>query len=652
MSCTLPFVRITSIQMRVFVALFIAVCFILAFPGTSEAHAILFQSDPAANAVLIVPPDQVRLWFSESLNPAFSTVAVVNEANQRIDNHDAQISPDNTSEMDVTLPPNLSPGVYVVVWRSDANDDGHILTSSFEFTIANPDGTIPILKPGTLLGQNVLGGDDLSGQYTGQLDGPTLFNLLVITLVELGAVFWVGASIWLLFILQPVSEAHPELQESNRHIQQRFEQRWLFPVLLVLLLANGGELVGQALTITGGDWKAAFNLALLGELITSSSSGIFWLIRVILLLLAVRLAFYHFQFKHPPRFMQTFLSWANLLLGLALFIAIAMSSHAASVTGNLMLLAVIVDWMHLIAAALWVGGIMTIATIYLPILRRQPSVKQAPSLLTVLPSYSPWAIAGIVMMAVTGPFSATVHLASWMQLLTTAYGRALSIKVLLVGVLLLTSAIHVFWLRPRLRKEYKKYTYALVRHQSQAAIAQSDYASSLLAGQVKLREKRVAQRTERLTRILRIEPVMSVAVLICVGLMNVFAGTLAPVASAPQAQQQTATTATHAYVVLTSDKTLNVTLKITPDAAGANLFVVTVQNATTHEAITNVNIVLSISSLDMDMGTAIVSASPDGTGSFKATGNLLMGGNWQIRVQIRTPDHVAHVAIIRTVVSY
>ena len=202
------FARITVVQRRIFVAMVIAVCFLLAFPGTGEAHAILFQSDPAANAVLIVPPDQVRLWFNEALNPAFSTVVVVNEENQRIDNHDAQISPDNASEMDVTLPPNLSPGVYAVVWRSDANDDGHILTGSFEFTIANPDGTIPTLKPGTLLGQNEPGGDGLSGQYTGQLDGPTLFNLLVITLVEIGAVFWVGASIWLLFVLQPITEEH------------------------------------------------------------------------------------------------------------------------------------------------------------------------------------------------------------------------------------------------------------------------------------------------------------------------------------------------------------------------------------------------------------------------------------------------------------
>ena len=255
-------------------------------------------------------------------------------------------------------------------------------------------------------------------------------------------------------------------------------------------------------------------------------------------------------------------------------------------------------------------------------------------------------------MAITGPFSATVHLTSWTQLLTTAYGWALSMKIVLVGALLLTSAIHVFWLRPQVRKEYKKYLHVLARHQSGSGVALSDHAASLIAGQVKLRERRVAQRTQRLKRILRFEPILGVAVLLCVGLMNVFAGTLAPVATAPQAQQQTAITASQSYTALTSDHMLNVTLKITPDVAGPNLFIVTVQNAITHKAMTDVSVVVTISSLDMDMGTAIVSAPPAGKGSFKATSNLLMGGNWQVRIQLRTPDHVNHVAIIKVVTPY
>src|SRR5439155_12850358 len=107
-----------------------------------------------------------------------------------------------------------------------------------------------------------------------------------------------------------------------------------------------------------------------------------------------------------------------------------------------------------------------IAAIYLPVLRQTPITERAQALITVLPYYSPWAIAGVLIMAVTGPFSATVHLSSWEQLLSTAYGRALVVKVLLVGGLLLTSAYHVLLLRPRLSKEYQKYAYVVARQEA------------------------------------------------------------------------------------------------------------------------------------------------------------------------------------------
>src|SRR5207249_4685805 len=141
-----------------------------------------------------------------------------------------------------------------------------------------------------------------------------------------------------------------------------------------------------------------------------------------------RLQLYRLQRRTHPRLVNSFLPWANLILGLALFIAITMSSHAAAVSPNNVIYAAVLDWLHLVAAALWVGGMMYIATSYLPVLRQIPLTGRARSLVTVLPYYSPWALSGVVMMAVTGPFSATVHLASWEQLLSTDYGRALIVK--------------------------------------------------------------------------------------------------------------------------------------------------------------------------------------------------------------------------------
>ncbi len=662
----MPHVRLISTRYRLLVAILLAICLALVLPDTSEAHAILLRSDPAKDAVLSVPPDQVHIWFSEALNPAFSTVVVESAANKRVDNHDAHVSPGDATEMDLTLQPNLPPAVYVVVWRTDSTVDGHVLTGSFLFTVARPDGTIPTLSGGTVPGQNALGGSNLSGLYTGQLDGPTLFNLIMITLVELGAVFWVGAQLWLLFVLQPSSEDHEELNESNRQVQQRFEQRFALPTLLVLFLATVGVLLGQAFNITGGNVVSAFAPTLLGGLVTSGQFGTFWLVRVIVIVVAIRLSLYRLQVYRlrpgtRPRLANSFTLWANLVLGLALFIAIAISGHAAATSSNTRVYALVEDWLHLVAAALWVGGMMFIATSYLPILRRSTVAERARSLVTMNSYYSPWAVVGVIIMAVTGPFSATVHLNSWEQLLSTAYGRALVIKILLVGALLLTSAIHVLLLRPRLRKEYQKYAYALARLQaaqtaawvqvpSRHEEAEPRHAPKLLAQQVKLREGRLAKRTRRLTQILRWEPVLGVAVLVCVGLMNAFAGTLSPTAAAQQ--PTTGKVTTFHTTVKTSDNKFTLTLTVNPNTAGPNLFTVNVIDNRTGRPSTKVGVSLYTSHLDMDMGTDTVNLRPDGKGHFSATGDLVMGGHWQIRIRLRTPDNILHEAIVKVLTAF
>ena len=197
------------------------------------------------------------------------------------------------------------------------------------------------------------------------------------------------------------------------------------------------------------------------EIISSGRFGTFWTLREITAFVALLLALFTLLVKHRPRVVDRLLPSINLLLGAVLFIAISLSSHAAAVNQSIVVLAVLMDWLHLMAAALWVGGMMYIATTYLPVLTRKPMADRAKSLVTLLPYFSPLAIAGIVIMAATGPFSAAIRLSSWEQLFTTAYGRALTVKIILVIGLLVTSAIHVLLIRPRLKKEYYKYAYAV-----------------------------------------------------------------------------------------------------------------------------------------------------------------------------------------------
>lgn len=639
------------------IAPLLALFLTLLSPEIASAHAILLRSDPAKDAVLATAPGQVRMWFSEDLNPAFTTATVINASNStasnvnasghRVDNRDAHISPSDSKEMDVTLQPNLPPAAYLVLYQTDSAEDGHILRGSFLFYVARPDGSVPSYNGNALAGQNLLGGNTANGQF----DSPTLVNLVVITLVELGAVFWVGAQLWFVFVLQPATQDHKEEYSINQHVIERFERRFSLPALLVLLLANIGVLVGQALNI---NTASALSPTVIASLATSGRFGTFWSMREIVIGVALLLSLYTLLFKRRPTSIDKVLPWINLLLGLALLIAISMSSHAAAVSKNLVLFAVPIDWLHLLAASVWIGGMMTIATTYLPVLSRTSLAERTRSLITTLPYYSPWALGAVALMAVTGPFNATFHLTSFAQLITTAYGRALIIKIVLVGALLLTSAIHVILLRPRLKKEYKKYAYAVQRvasHQADQAPTTSDQAIKSISQQVKLREGRMSSGTQRLTTILRWEPLLGVAVLICVGLMNVFAGTLSPI-TAGQQQQTTANAKPYTTSVKTTDNKFTINFNVTPDRFGTNMFTVSVIDNKTGKPATNIGVSLYTTMLDMDMGTDSVNLLPDGKGHFSASGDLSMGGNWQVRIQVRTPDSTLHEARVQFLVAF
>ncbi len=587
------------------------------------------------------------MWFSEDLNPTFSTAQVITVKNQRVDLKNAHIAPGDPREMDVSLQ-SIPPGVYIVIWRTQSADDGHILTGSFIFKVANPDGSIPSFN-GALPGANDLG-SSTSGLSGGQLDGPSVFSLIMTTLVDLGVIFWVGAQLWRTFVLQLTDTEGLEAQEQEQHAiekraNERFERIFSLPTLLVILLANVGILVGQALSITGGQWLPAFSPALLGPLAADGRFGTYWTMREIVVLLAIALTLYMLFARRRSPIINEVISWAYLLLGLALLIAVTMSGHAAAVNSDIMLYAVLGDWLHLLAASLWIGGMIFLAVVYLPVLRGRSLIEQARSLLAILPRYSPLAITGVIIMAVTGPFNATVHMDSFAQLLTTAYGRTLDIKVLLVAALLATSATHVGLLRPRLAREYAKYSASLdvaPQQQETSETGQTELAEQPTAGPVKHLERQVARRTQRLSTILRWEPLLGVAVLVCTGLLTVFAGTLQP--PIPQGQQPGASPIKpFVTTVKTTDNKYTIKLNVSPNRFGTNVFTVTVLDSK-GAVDSNVGVSIYTTMLDMDMGTDTVNLQPDGKGNFSSEGDLSMSGHYEVRIQIRTPDNTLHEA--------
>jgi methionine-rich copper-binding protein CopC len=112
----------------------VALALLLTGAAGAGAHAFLDRADPRAGRTVKVAPAQVRIWFTESLEPAFSSLRVVNEAGRRVDKGDSQVDPTNLRLLRVSLPP-LPPGTYKVIWRV-LSVDSHVTEGDFTFRVA------------------------------------------------------------------------------------------------------------------------------------------------------------------------------------------------------------------------------------------------------------------------------------------------------------------------------------------------------------------------------------------------------------------------------------------------------------------------------------------------------------------------------------
>jgi methionine-rich copper-binding protein CopC len=98
--------------------------------GEAAAHAFLDHAEPRVGNTIASPPRGVTLWFTQKLEPAFSTVTVTGPTGQRVDAGKPRVS---GNQMSVSLKPAGS-GTYHVNWRV-LSVDTHTTDGSFTFQV-------------------------------------------------------------------------------------------------------------------------------------------------------------------------------------------------------------------------------------------------------------------------------------------------------------------------------------------------------------------------------------------------------------------------------------------------------------------------------------------------------------------------------------
>jgi copper transport protein len=533
-------------------------CWALVSPPSAAAHAVLLGSEPSERAIVAASPERIRLFFSEPPDREFFALDVYDASGRRVDRGNPRFSSTDAATLEVELEA-LETGTYLAVWRA-LSVDSHVIRGSFPFSVGP--GVIPSAVAFELP----------------SIGAPSWAEVAVRWLGYAASLVLVGGFAFEPLVLRPALGGVPS--PSRRALDSGLRTGWsrvTWLALAALAIAALLGLVFQAAATAGlGLTEAIDGRALARTLQTRF--GLFWGLRVAAVVALTGLV------VRARRTSGVRGEDGAMLVG-AVLLTYAALGHATS------LVAWLVDWVHLLAAGVWIGGLVRLVMIGRGELR--------PLLGHVVRQFSLVAGMSLAVVGVTGLFNTVVYTGSWQALADTAYGAALSGKLLLIAPLVALAAINLVLTRPRLQRP--------------------------MPGQAPVRQLRLLVFGE-------IACAMAV-----VAVTAILVGQ-APAASIPLDGK--------AFSETTQSDDLAVTFEVVPNQAGDNRLTVQLADAA-GRPVANAQPRLVLTMLEMDMGARVVDArpSPGAIGQYQATGGYLsMPGRWQADVEVPRQDRAETTA--------
>jgi len=141
----------------------------------------------------------------------------------------------------------------------------------------------------------------------------------------------------------------------------------------------------------------------------------------------------------------------GLGMGLGLTTSIAWTGHAGSTGGALGSLQLIADACHLVAAAVWLGGLVALVLL-LQGTRREPTGVAFNCAHQATRRFAAIGLITVVVLLFTGLANAWILVGSWHALVASTYGRLLLLKAALLTATLAVAAVNRWVVTPRLRR--------------------------------------------------------------------------------------------------------------------------------------------------------------------------------------------------------
>lgn len=388
-------VRTTRRLTRLLAAAAIATAAVALLAAPASAHAELQSTDPPAGAQLSEAPAAVTLTFDEPVSAQPSAIRVYDRRGDRLSIGDASAGPGATVTAGL---PRLGDGSYVVTWRV-VSDDGHPERGAFTFSVGEAQAPVP-----TGLAERLL-----SSQGGSTAVGATY---------ALARFLSFGASLVLVGATTFLALRWPEGFD-------RRAQRWLTVAALVAFAAALAGTVLQPLYADARPFGDVTRSAVWTDIL-DTRVGRAWAARALLVAAFVPLAVLA---TGPVR--SAWKRFAAPVLGAGVILTFTFAGHAT--TGRHVLLGVTADLVHLVAVALWSGGLAVV-------FGATRSTRTGEGAGVVAPRFSTLAVVTMAAIVASGFVQAWRQVGSSDGLRETDYGRLLLFKLFLVVVLVVVAS--------------------------------------------------------------------------------------------------------------------------------------------------------------------------------------------------------------------
>lgn len=630
----------------------------LAGAGPASAHATLDSTDPKQNSVVATAPQAVTLTFSEEVSLSSDSVRVLDPAGKAVDAGNPAHADGRANTARVGLNAGLANGTYTVAWRA-VSADSHPVGGAFTFSVGAPSDTS--------VSASALQGADADGLVaalygTGRTVAYAAFALLA-GVAAFALICWPGGT-------------------SRRSVQRLLMTGWtalLVSTVAVLMLRGPyerGSGIGKALdlSLVRATLDERIGTALAARLLLLAAGGVFLSLLVGQLGQPPRAvpaaaedagdagddapdaeeaelrALERRAAERPQLETRLGLGVAGLVLAFALSATWVGADHAS--VGIQVWLALPLGMLHLIAMALWLGGLAALVVA----LREGVGAE-------VVDRFSKIAFGCVAVLAATGLYQSWRGLGSWGALGSTEYGRLLLVKTGCVVVMLGVAWISRTWMA-RLRSapdeaaeveraERPEPEPVAVAVQGEDPARRAQLERQRAARESAGRERGLTPTRAGLRRSVLVEALVAVAVLAVTTMLTnsppgrvagevKAGGNAAPAAGAgPAAQTEPGRTVELKLPYDTKGRTPNAkgtaTVTLNPARTGPNEVKLALDGVD-GKPVEVPEVQLAFTLPDRDLGPLPVVLTPQGPGRWSGTTQLPLAGTWVVSAQIRSSD--------------